>query len=168
MANLNGGSDTKSSHYSQSFNPELMKAWAKKAAWAVNFKKNEDFPGNRIVLVYTGMSGVAHGMYLSAALHRNNVKHEHLYVRKAHEKSHGRKVESSLFDDYRNNKYVLVFVDDYIFGGTTRKSCITTVFADTSMKENKIKFSGLITCTFKAPHPVTMTLAVVKDHFRIK
>jgi orotate phosphoribosyltransferase-like protein len=162
-------SDTNSSHYSQSFNPERMKAWAKKAAVAINKMKTTEFKGNKIVLIYTGMSGVSHAMYLSSAFHRNRVKHEHLYIRKAHEKSHGRRVEFSKFDEYKDDKYVLVFVDDFISCGITRKNCIKTLLTDNIVKADLLsKFTGLITYTYKVPvcH-IVKGLNDVRERFNI-
>jgi orotate phosphoribosyltransferase len=166
---LSMGSDTRSSHYSQSFNTALMKQWARASAVNINKVKNIEFPKHRIVLVYTGMSGVSHAMFLSAALHRNGVRAEHLYVRKGHEKSHGSStLEYSMFEDYNKHQYVLVFVDDFTSTGATRKRCLKMIFKEPILKDKKIKFSGLITCTYKAPCPVAWDRERMLDYIKEK
>jgi orotate phosphoribosyltransferase len=152
MPSLNSG-DTKSTHYSQAFNPEIMKTWAKKALPLIKTAMALKFPGHIPVLLYSGMSGVAHAMYLSNLMHSRRFKHEHIYIRKKREKSHGRPVEYSAFkcDDFKKQKYVLVFVDDFISTGSTVNYCLSRVISSGHFPD-RVKFSGIITATYKRVH----------------
>ena len=110
-----------STHYSSAFNAQAMIKWAhgeslKIKQYAVN---NNLHP----ILVYIGMSGVAHASYLAQALVKEKVNFMQIYVRKKNEKSHStHRIEHNIYDfvDHnikdglnRNNCFI-VFVDDFI------------------------------------------------------
>lgn len=148
MPSLNSG-DTKSTHYSQAFNPDVMKNWAKTALPLIKAAISLKFPDHIPVLLYSGMSGVSHAMYLSNLMHTRRFKHEHIYIRKKREESHGQPVEYSSFkcDDFKKQKYVLVFVDDFISTGSTVNFCLSRVFS--GHFPDRVRFSGVITATYK-------------------
>ena len=112
-----------STHYSSAFNAQAMIKWAhgeslKIKQYAVN---NDLHP----ILVYIGMSGVAHASYLAQALVKEKVNFMQIYVRKKNEKSHStHRIEHNIYDFVdlniedgvllnRNNCFI-VFVDDFV------------------------------------------------------
>lgn len=107
-----------STHYSFGQTPALMDNWARTTAKLVRkFAKSKK--SNKVVLCYTGMSGISHAVALSMALHRlrkSTLEVGMVYVRKEYEDSHGRKVEVSTdLEPYD----LFIFVDDFIANGTT-------------------------------------------------
>lgn len=104
-------------HYSFGQSPELMDNWARAAAKMVrsHMRKRKS---DRVVLCYTGMSGISHAVALSLALHRlkTTLNVGMVYVRKDHEDSHGRKVEVSTDLEPTDT---FIFVDDFIAAGNT-------------------------------------------------
>ena len=112
-----------STHYSMAMLPKVMMKWArteaKKIKCLLDKKQNLGFP----VLIYSGMSGINHAAYLSAALTRQKVSFGQIYVRKETEKSHGRPIE---YTHNLNNAgdHFFIFVDDFISGGATLKNTV--------------------------------------------
>jgi orotate phosphoribosyltransferase len=107
-----------STHYSKALNPTLLYRAANQAAEDLVAKA----AGKRIVLVYSGMSGVSFATALSIAVETQyNVEVDMIYVRKENEASHGRKVEHSL-GVFQTPSFI-VFVDDFISSGATAYRC---------------------------------------------
>lgn len=80
--------------------------------------------GRYPVLIFRGMSGTALAVRVSDELANAGVEHGMVYVRKPEEQSHGTKLEYDYDRDKANNHGQVVFVDDFIGMGTTRrKTC---------------------------------------------
>lgn len=106
-------------HYSKAQSPRKLIVWAREAA--ADLKRYDD-DGFDIVLVYTGMSGVASATALMAEYFNLTSKDlKCVYVRKEGEKSHGSAVESNCTTklDKTNPKNMILFVDDFICSGET-------------------------------------------------
>lgn len=113
------------SHYSLAFQPEEM---IKNTNSAADYVQKV---GGVPVLLYSGMSGVAHATALQLELHRRSVKVFMAYIRKPYEESHGSRVQTDIpysyssqrdKDAFRDN--VVFFVDDFVASGATRDRCL--------------------------------------------
>ena len=107
----------RSSHYSNCFDIDLMLERSKEHA-----KDLVEVPLNdyHIILVYSGMSGVNHATYLAIALNELHIPFSQIYVRKEHEKAHGRDIEYSDIEfKVTSKRRLFVFVDDFIDSGKT-------------------------------------------------
>lgn len=81
----------------------------------------EALDGRYPVLIFRGMSGTALAVRVSDELATAGVEHGMVYVRKPEEQSHGTKLEYDYDRDKANNHGQVVFVDDFIGRGTTRR-----------------------------------------------
>lgn len=77
--------------------------------------------GRYPVLIFRGMSGTALATRLSDRLAEMGVDHGMVYVRKPEEESHGVRLEYDYDRDKAANHGQVVFVDDFIGVGTTRR-----------------------------------------------
>lgn len=110
-------------HYGASMRPSMLKSQAKRMAniLADTYTSKED----RLVLFYSGMSGVAAATALSLIM--NGDRHfpviaAMIYVRKQGEVSHGIHIESSIINYIEpTHKLVPIFVDDFVCEGKTFK-----------------------------------------------
>lgn len=105
------------------------------------FSDTGSFAGNVPVLVYSGMSGIAHATALAMALNEKFPEFEFgmAYVRKREEISHGREVEYSLPDSMEQGTTgLLVFVDDFVSSGRTAQFALSRAltFIDAEFKLN--------------------------------
>jgi orotate phosphoribosyltransferase len=111
-----------STHYSKALNASLLYRAANQVAEDLVAKA----AGKRIVLVYSGMSGISFATALSIAVETQyNVEVDMIYVRKEHEVSHGVPVEHS-YNIFTMPSFV-VFVDDFISSGATAHRCSNAV-----------------------------------------
>lgn len=114
------------SHYSLAQEPLLMIPWAKKIAYKIDakYRNSPILP----VLIYRGMSGVAHATAVSLMYTLETGKTlGMIYVRKSNEKSHGSSIEYDSDFIYRENnpnKIDLIFIDDFISSGETFACCL--------------------------------------------
>lgn len=123
-----------STHYSLALQPVLLLAradiWAKELIGKC--KKGRAKQKKIPILCYSGMSGVAAATALALALHTLNPKFKfHMaYVRKKHEDSHGNSVEHDLEHqtDTDWDESFLVFVDDFICSGDSRRYVVEKVY----------------------------------------
>jgi orotate phosphoribosyltransferase len=116
---------------------------ARAAAWAADLiakcrdrkNKTKKIP----ILCYSGMSGVAAATALSLALLELNPKFKFrmAYVRKKGEDSHGNSVEHDLEDhtDTEWEKTFLVFVDDFVSSGASRKYVVLNCYGQFCRKK---------------------------------
>lgn len=116
-----------STHYSQ--------ALCSETSWKLIKQRGEDLKAYCLkwnldpIIIYSGMSGISYATLLGLWFEQNQVNHYKMYVRKEFEESHGKPIEHSLdmgWSEYRGQ--VLVFVDDFVEYGITRKRCLTAVF----------------------------------------
>jgi len=94
--------------------------WAKEKALIINEMGNstKKIP----VLCYSGMSGIAGATAISIYLQMEDLTKEigMIYIRKPKEDSHGVLAERNIKIDSLNNlNHFLVFVDDFVSGGST-------------------------------------------------
>lgn len=115
------------SHYSLAFNVNAMGRWARKAVDVLHTEiKSERVP----LFIYQGFSGIAHGQAVARVWHRKHgAGYGQMYVRKYEENSHGADVEFCLpaRDSRLVEPYALVFVDDFVDSGATRKRVVHEV-----------------------------------------
>lgn len=142
-------SETGGTHYSQSFTPGKMKIWARLTTSLIRKEINKKFKDHKIILIYSGMSGVSHAMYLSSMLDSRHIEHEHIYIRKENESSHGMKIEFSNFKNHEEQTYILVFVDDFISEGITRNRCINKLLSSWIGTQISERIGGLIVACYK-------------------
>lgn len=111
-------------HYSNAMKTESLTEWAECAARKIS--EDEDIKEYTPVLAYRGMSGIASATALSIALHGIGIEFEMFYVRKEGEKSHGESYEMSFFPS-ANQRFLIIFVDDFIVTGDTYHGVIDKV-----------------------------------------
>ena len=118
---------TLSSHYSFAMKPKQMRQWSnKQAIHLCEVLRQRNTKNTFPVLVYTGMSGVSHAAYLSAALNRRGLEFGQIYVRKEGERSHTTRNGYEISDNAESNEkdITLVFIDDFVCSGKTLKTCV--------------------------------------------
>ena len=123
-------------HYSNAQDPFALRRWsASKAEDLKALRKEKAGPGN-IVLCYSGMSGIAYATALMLACSEGDDAFipKMCYIRKAGEKSHGRKAERS---ELAFDSDIFVFVDDFIDEGKTFKRVKRGVHAEVEGSELK-------------------------------
>jgi len=108
-------------HYSLSLNPRKLRASAKDhAAKLTMLMQPNDVP----VLIYRGMSGISAATALSFALDDLGQACGMVYVRKYSEDSHGGERERALPGMCMSQRFVMVFVDDFISTGSTLRKAV--------------------------------------------
>lgn len=119
------------SHYSLAFNTEFMINWAKEQVeiFLENLENyldgyNIDY---KIILCYSGMSGISHATHIATEFYKKRIKVFHLYVRKQGEKSNGRSIEDSISFNTLEEKCIFIFVDDFIFEGKTLNHVMSSI-----------------------------------------
>lgn len=115
-------------HYSKCLNPALLSAWARSSAQQISDMLK---PGEVPMLCYRGMSGTGSATALSLALYNCRVEHGMIYVRKDVEMQdcHGSQVERAMPALGMSDTPILVFVDDFIGIGTTRRKVLMAAWA---------------------------------------
>lgn len=121
-------------HYSLAQRPAELYNWANDSAKKLVKGMESDFKGLTPVLVYAGLSGISHATALSMVLHKRT-PHFMFYRRKKHERAHGneRWEHNIPSPDWRLQEATnieglfLVFVDDLVSSGITKKRCLTGV-----------------------------------------
>lgn len=114
-----------STHYSLAHKTRDLRNQAK--IWAVALIQKCKARSNKTrkipILCYAGMSGTSAATALSLALLEidPNFVFKMCYVRKKNEKSHGNNIEHDLEEHQDWSKTFLVFVDDFISSGDSRK-----------------------------------------------
>jgi len=138
-----------SSHYSKAQNISELNfncaAWATHIMKMCNKRRRNWFP----ILCYRGMSGIASATAVAMQMHLKDPEFAFgmVYVRKEDEDSHGSDLEMNGIEDVPEGKRrVLVFVDDFICGGTTRRHCMhaITKMMDTDSDWFKSKYAMII------------------------
>ena len=117
------------SHYIvETMGRDAARRFAQKAIIEL-LKVQKEKKKKRIILIYTGMSGVS---VATALAHYLPNEPGMIYVRKPNEKSHGCSVEE-YYDEGRYgerpdfNEHLLVFVDDFIDKGFTLERCLKKI-----------------------------------------
>lgn len=110
-------------HYGASMRPKVLAVQA--GQMALKFTEKFFDTNDKIVLFYSGMSGVAAATALTTVV--NCVTEgpvpsisAMVYVRKAHEMSHGQRIEISIIDEFKETDNIIpIFIDDFVCEGRT-------------------------------------------------
>lgn len=109
-------------HYGASMRPKALTDQV--VVMVQKFIERFTDPNDRIVLFYSGMSGVASATALttviSVATDAVPSIASLVYVRKEHERSHGEPIEISVLNDIEpTDRLIPIFIDDFICSGDT-------------------------------------------------
>lgn len=104
-------------HYGPGLSPVAGRLAAKRMAALLEHNLQGKYP----ILVFRGMSGTSLATRVSDCLAGMGVEHGMVYVRKPEEQSHGARLEYDYDQDKAANHSQVVFIDDFIGSGKTRR-----------------------------------------------
>jgi orotate phosphoribosyltransferase len=112
-------------NYCYSQNPDRLLEWAEENAKKLFDKMKELKFAFAPIFCYRGSSGISHATALSMSYMKFNKPFYMAYVRKENEHSHGSTIERSFWTD--SDKFILVFVDDLVSSGETKRITLQTI-----------------------------------------